>query len=159
MRLYAAQAQFRLGTCFLRKGDLASAALAFRAVMANYPNDTALVALAREHMPLPDGLLPEPWGETEVAEYRWSIPGIDEGWSVTRIGLNSSNPRIRIIRMSFYAPQPNVSMVDLSRDRMRPISATYRGPNAALLMRSIKFCSCDPPEAWCVSAAELEPLG
>ena len=86
LRLYAAQAQYRLGTCLLRKGDIPGATRAFEAVIKNYPEERELVARAREGMLRPDGLLPAPWGETEISEYRWTIAGVDDGWSISRIG-------------------------------------------------------------------------
>src|SRR5215469_4853207 len=58
MRLYAAQAQFRLGTCLLRKGDTAAATRAFEAVIRNFPEERELAARARESMPRSGGLLP-----------------------------------------------------------------------------------------------------
>src|SRR5215468_1454841 len=50
-RMYAPQAQFRLGQCLLSKGDRRGATEAFQAVIRNYSNQAALVARAREAMP------------------------------------------------------------------------------------------------------------
>jgi hypothetical protein len=128
MRLYAAQAQYRLGICLLRKKDVAGARAALDAVIKNYPEDKELVARAREAMPPRDGLLPAPWGEPEVSEYRWTIPDVDDGWSISRIGPSGTDKRTLRIQMNFYAPQMNVTMVDVDRNTMQPGPATYRGP-------------------------------
>src|SRR5215467_12536812 len=56
MRLYAAQAQYRLGTCLQRKGDVKGAAAAFEAVISNYPDQRDLVTLARANLPAADRL-------------------------------------------------------------------------------------------------------
>ncbi len=130
MRLYAAHAQYRLGLCLLRKKDLAGAKLAFESVIKDYPEERELVARARESMPLGDGLLPAPWGNTEVTEYRWTIPGVTDGWSISRIAASAKDKRTVRIQMSFYGPQLSASMVDVDRETMRPGPAMYRGPNA-----------------------------
>ncbi len=130
MRLYAAQAQYRLGLCLLRKKDLAGAKLAFESVIKDYPEERELAARARESMPLGNGLLPAPWGDTEVTEYRWTIPGVPDGWSISRIATSAKSKRTMRIQMNFYGPQLNASMVDVDRETMRPGAATYRGPNA-----------------------------
>src|SRR5438045_5697965 len=67
MRLYAPQAQYRLGICLLRKGDIPAATAALNAVIRDYPNQRDLVARARESLPK-TGLLPPPWPDTEFAE-------------------------------------------------------------------------------------------
>src|SRR5262249_44255278 len=86
MRVYVAQARYRLGTCLMRKGDRQGATEAFLAVIRDYPGQRELVARARENLPRDNTLLSAPWSETEVAEYRWSIPGVPEGWSIFRVG-------------------------------------------------------------------------
>src|SRR5215831_4378982 len=48
MRLYAPQAQYRLGACLLRKKDLAGARAAFQALIENYPQEQELIARTRE---------------------------------------------------------------------------------------------------------------
>jgi hypothetical protein len=129
LRLYAAQAQFRLATCLLRKGDNAGAARAFQTIIDKYPAELTLVARARELMPRRDSLLPAPWRLPEVAEYRWAIPGVEDAWSVTRIGTAPGASRLLRIQMSFYTPQPNVTLIEMDTDTMAPAAAMYRGPS------------------------------
>jgi hypothetical protein len=129
MRLYAAQAQYRLGTCLERKGDVKGAAAAFEAVIHNYPDQRELVALARANLPVADRLLPAPWSEPEIAEYAWKIAGAEDAWSVSRIG-SAANRKLLHIQMDSYAPYPSFTIIDVDRDTMRPIEATYRKPVA-----------------------------
>ena len=131
LRLYAAQAQYRIGVCLLRKGDVAGATQAFEAVIKDYPGERELVARARESMPRAHGLLPAPWSDAEISEYRWTIPDVIDGWSISRIGSSAKGNRTLHMQMHFYAPQLNVSMVDADGETMRPLSATYRAPNAS----------------------------
>lgn len=127
MRLYAAQAQYRLGVCLLRKGDTAAAARAFESVIRDYPGETELVARAHENLPR-GGLLPAPWPANEIAEYRWFIPGVEGGWSISRVAFSTKDPHTLRIQLNFYAPQPHVSMVDVDRESMHPLFTTYRLP-------------------------------
>ena len=48
MRLYAAQAQYRLGVCELRKKDAAAAKAAFAALARDFPDERELIARSRE---------------------------------------------------------------------------------------------------------------
>ena len=127
MRLYAPQAQYRLGMCLERRGDAKGAAAAFEAVIRNYPDQRELVALARANLPAADRLLPAPWSEPEIAEYAWKFEGNEDGWSVTRVG-SAANRGLLHIQMDSYAPYPSFTIVDVDRDTMRPIEARYRKP-------------------------------
>ena len=128
MRLYAPQAQYRLGVCLLRKGDNAGATEAFAALSRNYPEARDLIARARESMTDRGGLLPAPWSDTEVAEYRWNIPNVDDGWSLTRIAPAVGGKNLRI-QINFYSPRLYTTIVDVEPAEMRPVEATYRPPN------------------------------
>ena len=128
-RLYAAQAQYRLGVCLLRTGDRAGATEALQAVIREYSDQPELVTRARESLPLGNELLRAPWSPTEVAEYRWTIPGVPEGWSISRIGGVADLRSSLRIQMSVYAPRPFVTQVDIDRDTMRPLRGTYRSPS------------------------------
>jgi hypothetical protein len=124
-RVYAAQAQFHLGECLLRKGDKTGATQAFEAVIRDYPGERDLVARARASMPRGDGLLPAPWKEYEVAEYRWTIPGVDDAWSISYVGPSPLGDAFTRIHALFYSPRMSLSAVDVERDTMRPILASH----------------------------------
>jgi tetratricopeptide (TPR) repeat protein len=132
LRLYAAQAEYRLGTCLLRKGDRAGAAEAFQSVIRDYPDQPVLVARARESLPPGNDLLRAPWAETEVAEYRWTIPGTQDGWSICRVGPAVQDSSLRI-QMSVYAPRLFVTQVDVDRKTMRPLLVSFRAPPSSNL--------------------------
>jgi hypothetical protein len=132
LRVYAAQAQYRLGLCLLRKGDKTAAAEALRAVIRNYPEERNLAALARESMPDDSSLLPAPWPETEVAEYRWNIPNVDDGWSLTRIAPAADRKTLRI-QLNFYSPRLYTTKVEVDRAAMRPVRAIYHPANQPIL--------------------------
>jgi hypothetical protein len=61
----AAQAQFRLGQCFLKKGRGVDAVAAFEKLIRDFPNEKELVAKAREHLPTEIALGPVPWVDGE----------------------------------------------------------------------------------------------
>jgi tetratricopeptide (TPR) repeat protein len=132
LHLYAAQAQYRLGVCLLRKGDTAGAIDAFQTLIRKYPDEHELLARARENMPQAGGLLPAPWPQTEVAEYRWNIPNVDDGWSLTRIAPAPGGKYLRI-QLNIYSPRLYSSMVDVDPASMRPAQATYRPPSQPVL--------------------------
>jgi hypothetical protein len=129
LRLYSGQAQYRLGICLQRKGDLAGAAKAFETVVKLYPDQRELAARARENLPSDNSLLPSPWSKTEVSEYRWSIPRVSDGWSISRIAESATAPRTLHLQMIFYNPGLNVTMIDADRETMLPLSATLRQPS------------------------------
>ena len=126
LRLYAAHAQYRLGTCLLRKGDTAGAIEAFQTVIREYADQPDLAARARASLPAGNELLRAPWSQTEVAEYRWTIPGVQDGWSICRIGADRGSTWR--IQMSVYAPKPFVTQVDVDQNTMRPLLFNYRAP-------------------------------
>ena len=128
VRLYTAQAQYRLGTCLLRKGDTAGATEAFQSLIRDYPDQRELVARARESLPRGKELLSAPWSQTELAEYRWLIPGVHDGWSIFRVGSSSDRDSTWRIQMNVYAPRLFITQVDVDRNTMRPLLITYRAP-------------------------------
>ena len=60
-RRYAAEAQYRLGACYLKKGEKDKATAAFNAVVSKYPDQTEMVQAAErelEALPAPPGWVP-----------------------------------------------------------------------------------------------------
>jgi hypothetical protein len=83
----AAQAQFRLATCYEKKNDHAAATAAFAKLVHDYPNQKELVTLASKHL-VSEGpeLLPVPWIDGEEMRFRLNLPsGIKLG--VARFGV------------------------------------------------------------------------
>jgi len=126
-RLYAPLAQFRLGQCLLRKADRLGAAAAFQAVIRNYPDQSALVARAREAMPAGDDLLPKPWQDREVAEYRWTFPGAEDAWSITFIAPSPRGRGDDRIQLYYFTPAGHALRVDVERNSMRPTTVINSG--------------------------------
>jgi hypothetical protein len=122
-RMYAPQAQFRLGQCLLLKGDRRGASAAFEAVIRDYPNEPVLAARAREFMPaVTSELLPAPWRDREISEYRWSFPGASDAWSIATIApapAARSHGRDRI-NLYYYLPAGHALSVEFDRTTMRP---------------------------------------
>jgi Tetratricopeptide repeat len=124
LKVYAAQAQYRLGICLLRQGDVAGGRQELESVIRNYPGERELAARARESLPAADGLLPAPWRDDEVAEYRWTIPGAENAWMATLIhSTGESGLRLQTI---FYNPNLFFTVADVDPRTMAPIAATYR---------------------------------
>jgi hypothetical protein len=121
-RMYAPQAQFRLGQCLLRRGDRAGAVEAFQAVIRNYPEQGELVTRAREAIPVGEQLLPSPWQDREVAEYRWTIASGEDAWSIAHIARSPRSQDDDCIQLHYYLPAGHRMSVDIQRDSMRPTS-------------------------------------
>jgi hypothetical protein len=126
-RMYAPQAQFRLGQCLLRKGDRRGAAAAFQAVIRNYPEQAALIARARGAMPGGEELLPKPWQDREIAEYRWIIPGVEDAWSIAHIAPSPGTRANDRIQLHYYIPAGHALRVDVERSSMRPTAVINSG--------------------------------
>src|SRR5882672_3415640 len=89
-RTYAAQAQYRLGVCLLKKGENAEAIKAFQVVVRDYPDQKELVSKARAYVPEESisTLLPVPWADDELSELRIKLPGgLEIGTLITSIEL------------------------------------------------------------------------
>lgn len=72
--LLAAQAQFRLGECLLKKNRTDEATAAFEKLIADFPGEKELVAKAREHLPAEIALGPVPWVDGERMQLTLSLP-------------------------------------------------------------------------------------
>src|SRR5262245_13414957 len=69
-RQLAAQAQYRIGLCLMRKGNQAEGQKAFEKVIADYPEQKDLVSLAKQQILPSLKLLPAPWVEGEISEFK-----------------------------------------------------------------------------------------
>src|SRR5262245_23742982 len=76
----AAEAQFRLGQCYLKKSQTNEATAALETLIRNYPNEKQLVAKARDLLPGKMVLGPVPWVNGERMQLTISAPsGADIG--------------------------------------------------------------------------------
>jgi hypothetical protein len=126
----AAQAQFRLGQCYVKQNRTADATAAFQKLIHDYPNETNLVAQAREYVPGGVTFGPVPWVDGErlqldivvasgadigVAEYRADLVPQASGSNIWRVGC----------RMMAAGAQ-SVSSVDADADTFRPITGHWK---------------------------------
>src|ERR1017187_7804706 len=76
----AAQAQFRLGQCYLKKNRPADATAAFEKLIREFPNEKQLVAQSREYLPSGLTLGPVPWVDGERMQLNIALAsGMDIG--------------------------------------------------------------------------------
>ncbi len=130
-RTYAAQAQYRLAQCLLKKGENDEAVKAFEKVVQDYPDQKELVSKARAYVPDESisTLLPVPWADDELSELRIKLPGgLEIGTLITSIEPDDANPRNSVLWYRTYvegSPE-QWSRTDVDRNSMRPIRAATR---------------------------------
>lgn len=76
-RPHVAQAQFRLGMCYLKNGSDAEARTALDTLIRDFPEQEQLVAQAREQLAAAQPALllgPAPWQDGEVLKYQIRLP-------------------------------------------------------------------------------------
>ena len=82
----AAQAQYRIGTCYAKQNKTDQADAAFQSVVDNYPQATNWVARAKEHLQKKMDLLPVPWGDGDEMHYEMKLAsGMGVGYQIFRI--------------------------------------------------------------------------
>ena len=128
-RTYAAQAQYRLAQCLLKKGENAEAVKAFQKLMQDYPEEKELIAKAREYVPNETKLLPIPWAENELSEFRLKLQnGLDAATIIYSIEPTAGNPQNSVILSRLYAGSmpTRQGRVEANRDTMRPVSSLFK---------------------------------
>ncbi len=131
-RPQVAQAQFRLGMCYLKRGRDAQARVALDTLIDEFPEQARLVAQAREQIAAAQPALalgPVPWEDGEFLEYQIRLPtGKVVGYqylmaeSTVVDGLDAW----RLEQRSFGPGGSGVSRVLVDRYTQRPISSTVR---------------------------------
>lgn len=82
----AAEAQYRIGTCYAKQGKTDEANAAFQKVIDNYSQATTWVAKAKSSLPGTPELLPVPWGDGDTMIYELKLPtGRGVGHQVFRV--------------------------------------------------------------------------
>jgi len=127
----AAQAQFRLGQCLLKKDRKAEATAAFEKLIRDYPGEKELLAKARKFVPegLPMG--PVPWADGEVLQIDMRLTtGMDIGTVYyTSRSADLDGRKIWRVGSQTVAWVGNVygaSSVDADWDTFRPISSCFK---------------------------------
>src|SRR5258708_3560962 len=107
-RTDAAQAQYRLALCLRRKGDNAEAKKAFGELIQAYPEEKVLVAKARQYVSDEMNLLPIPWANNELSEYRLKYPGgFASGTLVKSVRPSTVYPHAIMFESRYYLGATN----------------------------------------------------
>ncbi len=130
-RSYAAQAQYRLGLCLLKKGEKAEAAKAFEKLVQDYSDEKELVAKAKEQMAADSKLLPAPWGDTELLHFQIKLPnGRVVGTKIITIEPSETNHQDVIMKDREYMGATPVlwSVIEANRETLRPVTDWFKSP-------------------------------
>jgi hypothetical protein len=128
-RSLAAEAQFRLGQCLLKKNRTTDATAAFEKLIHEFPNETNLVAKAREYLPSGLTLGPVPWVDGERMQLNISVAsGADIGTGEYRADLvqQANGGKIWRVGCRMMAVAQSVSSVDVDSETFRPISSHWK---------------------------------
>lgn len=130
-RKLAASAQYRLATCYLKKGQDAEATEAFEKLIENYPDQTELIAQARKHMPGRLELGPVPWEDGEVARMLIKLPTGKEigtfAWTVNAVTTDDGQEAWRVTTRRYVAlnGSQGISGVITEAQSFKPISSWF----------------------------------
>lgn len=125
----AAQAQFRLGQCYLKKNKTAEANAAFEKLVHDFPDERDLVAKARALLPADPALGPVPWVDGERLKMVLKLPaGLEIGVMETRADLlNAAGKKIwRVGRVMGAAGGLSLSTVEAEEDTFRPLTSYWK---------------------------------
>jgi hypothetical protein len=125
----AAQAQFRLGQCYLKKNRSAEAMAAFEKLISDFPNEKELVAKAREYLPGKFVLGPVPWVDGERLQINMTLPtGGDMGTVEYRADLvqNVNGRKIWRVGARLMAGPQSVSSVDADAETFLPLTSHWK---------------------------------
>jgi tetratricopeptide (TPR) repeat protein len=136
-RANAAQAEFRLGVCLEKKGQPAEAARVLQKVVADYPEQTDLVARAKSLLPSAQKpssaqLLPAPWIDGEILDLSGTVgnDSMPSGAVKMRFAVRSSkvHPGNWLFENRIYNVITMFTIqVETDRDTLRPVSAISLG--------------------------------
>lgn len=130
-RKLAASAQFRLATCYLKKGQDTQATEAFEALITNYPDQKELIAQARKVMPGQLIVGPVTWDDGEVMRMDMSLPtGMRIGmfaWSADKIVTDAGQDAWQMKTRRYIALNSThgVSGVIAEPESFRPLSSWF----------------------------------
>jgi hypothetical protein len=126
-RSLAAEAQFRLGQCYLKKGRTADANAAFEKLIHDYPNEKQLVAKARDLLPGRMVLGPVPWLNGERMQLTMSLPnGADVGVCEYRADFVAGGTKDWGVGARLLAGPQSVSRVEADAETLRPIKSHWK---------------------------------
>ena len=125
----AAQAEYRLAQCFLKKNRKDEATAAFQKLVADYPNEKELVAKAKEFLIHGPELLPAPWVDGERLQLKiFYATGVEGGITEYRADLVQSGTQAiwRVGALTDVATMHSASSVDVDAQSFRPVSSRWK---------------------------------
>lgn len=124
----AAQAQYRLAQCYLKKNKTAEANAAFEKLIHDYPGEKDLVAKAREHVPGDLVLGPVTWADGERLQMKLKLPaGLEIGMMETRADLvESGGKKVWQVGRIMGGMGQSISTVEVDPDTFRPITSHWK---------------------------------
>lgn len=130
----AAQAQYRLAMCYLKKGQETQASEAFEQLITKYPEQAELIAEARQHMPGRLVVGPVPWNDGEVLRLDLRLPaGLAIGmfsWNADRIKTEDGVDAWEVKTLRYITARgiQVKSGVVAEADGFRPITSRFDHP-------------------------------
>ncbi len=134
-RIILAQAQLRLGLCFLKQGKDDKGTEALQKLIDEYSDQKKIVAQARQHLPeapQPLKLMPAPWADGEIFRMDLKLPG---GMFIGMIFSTADKLTVdgrniwRLGRRRFVATGGNnqgISRVDVDAETFLPIDSSFK---------------------------------
>jgi len=124
----AAQAQYRLAVCLLKKRDQAGATAAFEKLIKDYPDEKELIAAAREYLPSEPQLLPVPWtdGEEMRMIFKFQSGFVVGASSHTVSAAEANGRRIWSVRSRTFTGAQAVSRVEVDAGTFKPIHSFWK---------------------------------
>jgi hypothetical protein len=124
----AAQAQFRLAQCLLKKNRTNEATAAFEKLIHDFPGEKELIAKAREHLPSEMALRPIPWVDGERLQLNLTLPtGLDVGTLELRSDLvDSGGQKVWRIGRRMSGGTQMLSSVDVDAVDFHPLASYWK---------------------------------
>jgi hypothetical protein len=130
-RRLAAEAQFHIGQCLLKKGKKADAQAAFEKLIRDYPEAKELVAKARQVVPSGLPLGPVPWVDGETLQFRMRLATSMDLGTVVYFAHSAELRGQKIWRVGsrtlvVVSNVRGASSVDAEWNTFHPISSDYK---------------------------------
>ena len=122
-----AQAQYRLAVCYYKKKNYAEASAAFEKLIADFPDQTALIAKARDYLSASTTLMPAPWVDGEQQRMDIKFPtGFKIGAAQLTVQSGESDGRkLWKLHSHIFAGVQQVSRVEVEAETFRPLHSRW----------------------------------
>lgn len=124
----AAQAQLRLGLCYLKKNRATEAVAAFEKLIKDFPDEKELIAKAREHLPTDLTLGPVPWVDGERQQLTLTLgTGLVIGALELRANLvDVGGKKVWRVGRRMGGTGEMLSMVDVDPETFAPLTSLWK---------------------------------